>query len=109
MLKSVHNERFEGLAGEHFVVHYDEILKGANAFNLREKDEGIQVVVLEDNLLQLREFLQFLEILMVHNQVETDIGQVHLLNLVVELGSLKDFEGVTEDIQYLIRFYLGMT
>jgi len=65
--------------------------------------------MLEDNLLQLCEFLQFLEILMVHNQVETDIGQVHLLNLVVELGSLKDFEGVTEDIQYLIRFYLGMT
>jgi hypothetical protein len=36
MLESVHNERFEGLAGEHFVVHYDEILKGANAFYLRE-------------------------------------------------------------------------
>jgi hypothetical protein len=65
--------------------------------------------VLEDNLLQLREFLQFLEILMVHNQVEADIGQMHLLNLVIELGPLQDFEGVTEDIQYLIRFYLGMT
>jgi hypothetical protein len=48
MLESVHNERFEGLAGQHFVVRYDEILQGANAFNLREKDEGIQVVVLEE-------------------------------------------------------------
>ena len=60
MLESVHNERFEGLAGQHFVVRDDEILQGANAFNLREKYEGIQVVVLEDNLLQLCEFLQFL-------------------------------------------------
>ena len=46
---------------------------------------------------------------MVHNQVEADIGQVHLLYLVIELGSLQDFESVTEDIEYLIRFYLGMT
>ena len=102
MLESVHNERFQGLAGEHFVVHYDEILQGANAFNLREKDEGIEVVMLEDNLLQLCEFLKFLKILMVHNQVEADIGQVHLLYLVIELGSLQDFQGVTEDIEYLI-------
>ena len=65
--------------------------------------------MLEDNLLQLREFLQFLEILMVHNQIETDVGQMHLLYLVIELGSLQDFEGVTKDIKYLIRFYLGMT
>jgi hypothetical protein len=108
MLESVHNERFKGLAGEHFVVHYYEILKGAYTFNLREKDEGIQVVVLEDNLLQLGEFLKFLKILMVYNQVEADIGQVHLLYLVIELGSLQDFESVTKDIEYLIRFYLGM-
>jgi hypothetical protein len=46
---------------------------------------------------------------MVHNQVEADIGQVHLLNLVIELGSLQDFKGITKDIEYLIRFYLGMT
>ena len=45
---------------------------------------------------------------MVHNQVEADIGQVHLLNLVIELGSLQDFKGITKDIEYLIRFYLGM-
>lgn len=65
--------------------------------------------MLEDNLLQLREFLKFLEILMVHNQVEADIGKMHLLNLFIELGSLQDFEGVTKDVEYLIRFYLGMT
>ena len=109
MLETIHNERLEGLAGKNFVVHDNEILQRANAFNLREKDEGIQVVVLEDNLLQLREFLQFLEILMVHNQVEADIGQVHFLYLVIELGSLQDLEGVTKNVQYLIRFYLGMT
>jgi hypothetical protein len=39
---------------------------------------------------------------MVHNQVEADISQVHLLYLVIELGSLQDFEGVTKDIKYLI-------
>ena len=46
---------------------------------------------------------------MVYNQIEADISQVHLLYLVIEFGSLQDFESVTKDIEYLIRFYLSMT
>jgi hypothetical protein len=45
---------------------------------------------------------------MVDNQIKPYISQMHLLNLVVEFGSLKDFEGISKDIENLVRFNLGM-
>jgi len=34
---------------------------------------------------------------------------MHFFNLVVEFGSLQDFECVTEDIEYFIGFDFSMT
>jgi hypothetical protein len=45
---------------------------------------------------------------MVDNQIKPNISQMHLFNLVVEFRSLKDFEGISKDIENLIRLNLGM-
>ena len=54
--------------------------------------------MLEYDLLEFSEFLEFLEVLVVDDQVEADVGQVHLLDLVVELRPLEHLQGVPEDI-----------
>jgi hypothetical protein len=37
------------------------------------------------------------------------MSQVHLFDDVVELFSLQHLKGIPVDVQYFIRFYLGMT
>ena len=55
--------------------------------------------MLEYDPLKLCELLQFLKVLMIYDQIESNVGQVHLLHLIVELGPLKDFESVSENVQ----------
>ncbi len=45
---------------------------------------------------------------MVDNQIKPYISQMHLFNLVVEFGSLKDLKSVSKDVENLVRLNLSM-
>ncbi len=85
VLETIDNEGFEGFTVENLVVYYYEVLQGPNALNLRKQDERVQVVMLEDNLLELGELLQLLQVLMIHDEVEAYVSQMHFFDLIVEL------------------------
>ena len=46
---------------------------------------------------------------MVDNQIKAYIDEVHLLNLVVELGALEDLESVAIDVEDTVRLDFSMT
>lgn len=46
---------------------------------------------------------------MVDNKVESNISQVHLLNLIIKLTSLQNFKGISIDEKNFIGFDLSMT
>ena len=46
---------------------------------------------------------------MVDDKVEADVVEVHLLDEIVEFGTLEDFESITIDVENPVSFNLGMT
>jgi hypothetical protein len=46
---------------------------------------------------------------MVDDKVKSDVSEVHLLYLVIELAPLKDLKGVSVDEKDLVGFDLSMT
>lgn len=117
MLEPVDDEAFERFGLQNLVFHYHQGIQRANALHIRleitcaylyfgEEDEGVEVVMREDNALEFRELLQLFQVLMVHDQVEPHVGQVHLLHLVVELAPLQHLQGVAEDVEDLVRLDL---
>ena len=62
VLKAINNEAFDRDAAKHLVVVDHDRLDCVEALYFRQQDEGIQVVVSEDQLLQLRELPKFLEV-----------------------------------------------
>jgi hypothetical protein len=62
----------------------------------------------EYEFLQVAELAQFVQVCMVHDQVESDINQMDLFNLVVKLRPLEHFKSVSVNIQDLVGFNLSM-
>ena len=62
----------------------------------------------EDKLLQLREFAKLVQVWMVNDQVESYVGQVHLLHHVVELWAGEHLQGVPVDVEDTIALDLGV-
>lgn len=63
----------------------------------------------EYDLLQLCESLKFVQVLVVHDQIEPHVSQMHLLDLIVEFRTLEDFQGIAEYVEDLVRFDLSVT
>ena len=52
--------------------------------------------MLKDNLFKFGKLFEFLKVLMINNQIETNICEMHLFNLIIKLRSLQYFESVSE-------------
>ena len=108
MLESVDYETFQGDASKHFIVVELNLTDCIQALNLGEKNEGVEVVVRENQFLQLRKLPQLVEIGVVDDEVKADIVKVHFFDKVVEFCTLKDFQCVSINVKHFIGFNLGM-
>ncbi len=84
-LEAVDDEASEGARKEDLVIVDRKGAKSTQAFQLREKDERCEVVVLEMESSEASEALELVQVHMVHEQVEPHVVEVHLIHLTVEL------------------------
>ena len=77
-------------------------------FYFRKQNEGVKVVIGKDQLLELRKFLQLIEILMIDYQVKSDILHMNLFNLIIEFRSLEHLQSISKNVKNLICFNFGM-
>lgn len=73
MLEPVDDEALERPGVEYLVVVDVELVERVDALDFAEQDEGIQEIVREHQLLQLRELAQFVEVRVIHNQIEAHV------------------------------------
>lgn len=74
VLEPICNEALECHCLQDFVIIDVKLIKRLYAFDFAQKYEGVEVVVGEDELLELCELAQLVEVWVVDNQVEADVG-----------------------------------
>ena len=52
---------------------------------------------------------ELFKVSMINNQVESYVYKVDLLNLVIKFSSLKNFKGISVNVEDPVRFNLGVT
>jgi len=109
MLESVGDETRQCDALHDLVVIHLHALHARKTLDLRQQDVRVQVIVGENELLELREFLELVQVLMVHNEVEPDVDEVHLFDRLIELRALEHLKGVAVNIQDLVGLNLRVT
>ena len=62
----------------------------------------------ENDFFEFGEFFEFLQVLVVHDQVEADVDQVNLLNQVIELRPLQNFKRIAINVKHLVAFNLSV-
>lgn len=106
VLEAVNDEALDGDASQHLVVVDLNLLHCVEALDFRKQDERVEVVVRKHQLLQLGELAKLVQVLVIDDQVKADIVEVHLLDLVIELGPLQHLKCVTIDVEHFIGLYL---
>ena len=104
MLEPVDKEALQWYAVEHFIVVHLDRTDCVQAFYLWEEDERIQIIVCEDQLFEFREFLQFVKICVIHDEIEPDIVEVDFFNEVIELSTLENFKSIPIDVEDFVWF-----
>ena len=87
VLEAVDHEGLEGGQGEQLVVVDVKAGQGLDGFDFGKEDVGVQAVVLKDDFTKVFESFEFVQVWMVDQEVEADVGQVHLFDEVVEFGT----------------------
>ena len=107
--KPIHNEGPQQYSIRHLIVLYWEWVQRLKRFKLRDLDETIDVVVLEQKTLEVYESLQLGNVGRTDDVIEADVLEWDLDHSLLKLNVVEHLKGISIDEQQLVTLNLSVT